>query len=279
MGLSGFFKALFPQTAIYKDMVAHYQRLRPIRLRLNDKLVGRLSRDVLNDGAKAIGILRGGVFVFDSEDETSVLMDYCIYNIYRNGRNAVAQYLCDCPPNPDSDEMPCLLAMQNATYALAAVLRVEPGAGCHVRNLFTQETRLLIDIGLSKTAPPGTVMATRLLDFGGFVATGGAAIPLGILDNDKLDEWQCKLRAGADDDRFDPAPIIRTYLRSGASAHVRYEGMNTLRLSGAGGGSPPAETSAQRRRALAKRRASKAVTNRRCSCGSGKMFKNCCAER
>jgi hypothetical protein len=234
---------------------------------------------VLNDGAKRIGILRGGTFVFESEDETSVLMDYCIYDVYRNGRNAVEQYLCDCPPDPDSDEMACLRAMQHATYTLVAVLRVEPGVGCHIQNLFADETRLLVDIGFSETAQPGAVIATRLLDFGTFVATGGAALPLGILDNDELEAWQRNLRAGADDDGFDPAPLIRACLQRGASSNIRYEETNTQRRLDVGGGSPPAGISTPRRRALAKRRASKAVTNRRCSCGSGKMFKNCCGKR
>ena len=279
MGIFGSSKASFPQTTVSKDVVALYQRLRPTRLRLNNELVGRLSRDVLNDGAKSIGILRGGTLVFENEDETSVLMDYCIYDVYRKGRNAIEQYLCDCPPDPDSDEMTCLHAMQNATYSLVAVLRVEPGVGCHIRNLFTEETRLLVDTGFSKTAQPGAVIATRLLDFGGFVATGGAALPVGILDNDELDEWQRKIRAGVDDDHFDPASLIRTCLQRGASSNIRYEEMNTQRRIDVGGGFPRARTSAQQRRTLAKRRASKAVTNRRCRCGSGKMFKNCCGKR
>jgi hypothetical protein len=279
MGHFGFGKTSFSQTTPCNDIVAQYQRLGPIRFRLNNELVRRLSRDALNEGAKKIGILRGKTFVFDNEDEMSVLMDYCVYDVKRKGRNAVEQYLCDVPPNPDSDEMACLRAMQHATYALVAVLRVEPGVGCHVRNLFTEETRLLVDIGFSETAQPGAVIATRLLDFGGFVATGGAALPLDILDNDELDEWQRKIRAGADDDRFDPAPLIRTCLQRGASANIRYEEINTQRRSDVGGGSPPARTSAQRGRALAKRHASKAGTNRRCSCGSGKMYKNCCGKR
>ncbi|MBI3840331.1 MAG: hypothetical protein HY288_20610 [Planctomycetia bacterium] len=278
MGLFGFSKTSFSQTTPFKDTFAHYQRLRPIRFRLNNELVRRLSRDALNQGAKKIGILRGGTFVFENEDETSVLMDYCIYDVYRKGRNAVEQYLCDVPPDPDSDEVACLRAMQQATYALVAVLRVESGVGCHVRNLFTEETRLLVDIGLSETAQPGMVIATRLLDFGDFVATGGAALPLGILDKDELDAWQRKIRAGANDDRSDPAPLIRACLQRGASANIRYEEMHTQRRSDVGG-SPPAGTSAQRRRALAKRLASKAATNQRCRCGSGKMYKNCCGKR
>ena len=278
MGLFGFGKASPPQATLSKDIVAYYQRLRPTRLRLNNKLVQRVSTDALNEGGKKLGMLRDGTFIFNTEDETSVLMDYCIYDVYRKGRNAVEQYLCDCPPEPDSDEMACLHAMQHATYALVAVLRVEPGVGCHVRNLFTEETRLLVDMGLSKSARRGAIAATRLLDWGDFITTTGAALPVGILDDDELDEWQRELRKGVDDDRHDPAPTIRSCLEKGASSYVRYEGANAQRPSRVGGGSPPIGTSAHRKRVPAKRRASKAVTNRRCRCGSGKMFKNCCGK-
>jgi hypothetical protein len=266
-------------SAAYNEIVACYQRLRPIRLRLNDELVGRLSRDVLNVGGQRLGILRRGIFVFNSEDESCVLMDYCIYNVYRNGRNAIDQYLCDSPPPPDSDEMACLRAMQRATYAMVAVLRIEPGVGCHVRNLYTDEMRLLVDLGLSQTAKPGAVLATRLLDFGDFVATGGAALPLGVLDSDGLEEFQQALRAGARDDHCDPAPLIRAGLERGVSAQIRYDGANGPFRLDLEADSSPAGTSPQRRRIPGKRLAGKAAANRRCGCGSGKMYKNCCGKR
>jgi hypothetical protein len=279
MGLFGFSSESFPQTTVSNDIVAHYLRLRQVCLRLNRELVRRLSREVLDEGAKKIGILRGGIFVFDNEDETSVLMDYCIYDVYREGRNAVDEYLCDSPPDPDSDEIVCLRAMQHATYTIVAVRRVEPGVGAYVRNLFTEEVRLLVDIGFSRSGQPGAVIVTRLLDFGEFVTTAGAALPMGILDDDQLNHWRRKLRAGVDVERFDPAPLIRACLERGASSHIRYEDVNTQRPSDAGRVSPAARTSAQQRRALAKQLASKAATNRRCRCGSGKMFKNCCGKR
>ncbi len=279
MGLSGLIKATFLPTTAFHDIVARYQRLRPVRLRLNNLLASRLSRDVLYDGAKRIGIFHGGTIVFDNEDQSCVLADYCIYNVRRHGRNAVEQYLCDCSPDPDSDEMVCLRAMQHATYGLLAVLRLEPGVGCHVRNLFTEETRLLVDMGLSKTAKAGAVMATRLLDSGDYVATGGAALPWGILAPDELERWQQKLHAGVQDDHFDPAALIRASLEHGASSHVQYEGTASERRFDVGGIAPRAETSAERRQILAKHQAGKTAANRRCRCGSGKMFKNCCGKR
>ena len=37
----------------------------------------------MKEGARRLGILSNDDFVFDSEDQTNVLMDYCIYNVYQ----------------------------------------------------------------------------------------------------------------------------------------------------------------------------------------------------
>ncbi len=279
MGLFGFLKHGPSQPTDTAEIVALYQRLRPLRLRLNNELVGRLSRNALEEGGKKLGILRRGTFVFDNEDESSVLMDYCIYDVYRSGRNAIDQYLQDHSPDPDSDEMACLQAMRHAKYALVIVTRIEPGVGCHIKNLFTDETRLLVDMGFSETARPGVLLATRLLDFGAFVTTTGAALPLGVLSSDESAAWQRKLSMGVDDGREDPAPLIRGFLERGASSHVRYEGSTPSQWCDDAKDSRPAGISAQQRRAIAKRGSTKPAGNRRCRCGSGKMFKNCCGKR
>lgn len=262
----------------HQNLVARYQRLRPTRLRLNNELVRRLSRDVLHEGGKRLGLLRGDTFVFEDEDQSSVLMDYCIYDVFRAGRNAVDQYLCECPPEPDSDEMVCLRAMQQATYSLIVVEQVEPGVGCHVRNLFTEETRLLIDIGLSQTAVRNGVIATRLVDFGDYIATGGAALPLGVLDHNSLEEFQRQLRHCKDDSDFDPAPLIRECLRRGASDYVSYAEPGVRQRVRSKKPLPRIEDPVGRKRELAAYQASRSGT-RRCRCGSGKMYKNCCGKK
>lgn len=260
------------------EITAFYKRLRPLRLRLNNELVGRLSRDVLEEGGNRLGILRRGMFVFDNEDESAVLMDYCIYNVCRRGRNAIDEYLRDCPPDADSDEMACLQAMRRAKYALIVVTGIEPGVGCHIKNLFTDEARLLVDVGFSRTAQPGVLLATRLLDYGAFVTTTGAALPMGILKDNELDAWQRKLSTGVYDEDEDPAPLIRRCLERGASSHVRYEESIASGSSDNREAFASAGMSAQQRRTLAKRSSSKPAGNRRCHCGSGKMFKNCCGK-
>jgi hypothetical protein len=279
MGLFGFGSALSPPTAAFQGIVAQYKRLRPIRLRLNNELMARLPHDAFTAGAKALGMFHRGTLVFDNEQEMALLMDYCIHNVSRRGRNAVEQYLCDSPPDPDSDEMVCLHALQHASHAYLVVLRVEPGVGCHVRNLVTDETRLLVDFGLSKSAVAGAVLAARMLDFGEYVSTSGAVLPLGILRESELGEFQRKLQACRDGDHSDPAPLIRACLERGASARIRYEGPDDPYRLDAGASSPPPRISVEGRGTPSRHRARKALANQRCRCGSGKMVKNCCGKR
>jgi hypothetical protein len=175
--------------------------------------------------------------------------------------------------------MTCLRAMQNATYAVIVVLRVDRGVGCYMRNLFTDEERLLIDMGFSRTAQPGAVIATRILDYGDYITTSGAALPLGILDDDQLDVWQRRFSAAARNDDHDPAPLIRACLELGASSNIYYEEPSARHRPRRE--RPPAMpgVSARAMRGVPKHEAKRPLPQRRCRCGSGKMFKNCCGKR
>jgi hypothetical protein len=259
-----------------RQLVDRYLRLRPVRMAMNHKLVRRLSRDDLREGAKKLGLLKGQQFVFNTEDETSVLMDYCIYEVYRHGQNAIDRYLRDCPPPTGSDEMLVLSAMQQSSFELLQVQEVERGVGCRCRNLATDEVRLLIDMGLSTSTIPGTLLVTRINDFGEFIATTGAALPLGIPAKDILAKWERDFKAARGGAKFDSAAIIRAYLKSGMSSQVTYTepgstaartGQEQYRIDG------PTET----KRASTAPGASK-PDNRRCRCRSGKMYKNCCGK-
>jgi hypothetical protein len=203
-------------------------------------------------------------------------MDYCIHDVRRNGRNAVEEYLVECPPSPDSDEAQCLSAMRDAKYALVVVLEVQSGVGCLVENLYTDKQHLLVDMGLSRTATPGLLLATRLLDFGKYHTTGGAAIPLGVLDEKRLNEWRKRLSASSIDDSGDHAALIRNALRRGASSHIRFASAEESLESEVETAIIPQGDPAARRRQLAKYVSARTAPNQRCRCGSGKMYKNCC---
>lgn len=250
------------------EIISRYQRLRTAGRALNNRLVERLSKDVLHEGGRKLGILRGDVLVFNTEDETSVLMDYCLYDVRRNGRNAVEQYLIDSLPDPESDEMTCLRAMQHAIYSLFVVEAVERGLGVIVRDLLTQEALLVVDMGFGSSAEPGLVLASRLLHHDGFSMTGGAALPVGVLPENQRDALTKKLSEAITPDSdgyFDPAPLIRACLSRGSSSHVQYQ-------------EQPGQAIGQQRIANDSRSAHLG-RNSPCPCGSGKKFKQCCMKR
>ena len=112
MGLRDFYRREEPATTPDRaGIVTRYKHLRAVGQTLNQKLVQRLSRDILHEGGRKLGLLKRDILVFDSEDEAAILMDYCIYDVRRKERNAFEQYLLDSAPAPESDEMVCLLLL------------------------------------------------------------------------------------------------------------------------------------------------------------------------
>ncbi len=256
-------------------MISRYKRLREVGRELSNKLVKRLSKDVLYEGGKRLEILQDGTLVFNSEDETAILMDYCIYNVRRKGRNAVEQYLIDSAADPDSDEMVCLRVMQHAIYSVFIVESVDPGLGVSVRNVFSNETVFIVDMGLSDSAVPGLVFASRLLSHEDFAVTGGAALPIGVPPDDQrqaITKEFAEAFATSGDGDFDPASLICGCLEQGCSSDIQYQ-EPTGRAIGRG----PAF--ATRRPAPGGHRPATVGRNARCPCGSGRKSKHCCMKR
>jgi len=248
-----------------EHIISFYKRLRAVGQNLGSTLMSRLSKDVLDEGGRKLGILCDGMLVFETEDETSVLADYCIYDVRRNGRNAIEQYLIDCPPDPESDEMTYLRAMQRASYSLFVVESVEHGLGVIVRDLRSANVLFVVDMGLGLSAQPGLSLASRLLHGDEFSWTGGAALPLGIMPANQREALAKKrIDAGTLDDKgySDPAPIIRACLSNGFSANIQYADL-------------PGLTTTQQQ--IPNRvRPTPVGRNSPCPCGSGKKFKRCC---
>lgn len=264
-------------------IVARYKRLRAVGSKLSDELVQRISKDVLHEGGEKLGILQRGILVFNTEDETAILMDYCLYNVHRNGRNAIEQYLLDSPPAPDSEEMACLRAMQRAIYSMFVVESAVPNFGVTVRDLLSKKTDpiLIVDMGLGSTAQPGLVFASRLRFHEGFAITGGAALPISVMSENQRHELVEKLARTVivDEGRpFDPAPLIREYLKRGYSSRIQYQ-EPTGRLVGRQREPEPRGRLVERPREPEPIRSEKTSRNAPCPCGSGKKFKNCCLKR
>jgi hypothetical protein len=244
-----------------------YQRLRALQRELHHTVMKQLPREALKDCGMRLGIWRNGILVFASEDETSVLMDYCLYDYRWDGRNVIERYVADTPPQSGTDERILLDAMLKARYSLFEVERTLPGAGICVRDVLgTHEEQFIMDVGMSQTAVAGFVLAARIITpvGEGFSMTTGAGLPVDeravgrILDetSKRFGDVGSDLAGMSTERRAQfSACVIRILLEEDASSRIAYTGPRGQGTASAG---------------------AKTGRNDPCPCGSGKKYKRCC---
>jgi hypothetical protein len=265
------------------DLVARYLRFREIGKRLNLTMTERTPTDVLQEGGRDLGLFRKGTFVFGSEDETSVLIDYCIYNVRRQGCNAVQTLLAQSPPADGSEESLVLDALTRTWYSVFTIETVESGVGVRVRDILRETEHLLIDMGLSRSAVRGDMLATRVVPFDGFIITTGAGLPLGG-NNRQRDALLAQIKKVAfeknissfeqltpEQEKALARSIIVAALASGASEKIRYQDPDEPVRRGPAGYS-------QRESLVPIQSGGQVGRNDRCPCGSGKKYKHCCGK-
>ena len=256
--------------------VERYKRLRGLARDLNHRIVQTIPREAIPQVAEAIGRLHGGVLVLDSEDESSVLMDCCLFDWIREGKNLVEKYAENHPPAPGTEEHELLEAYRRAKYRIVVPQSRVPGAGAHFVDLLSGEELFIMDVGLSQN-PLDVAYATRTIPLGQFWMTGGAGLPTGsgAIKNaiDRLGK-QRLLEEGRFTDPHKVALVfVRTLLESGASQHVAYEGVENHRQQEFHSKFHGADVPQQKMSAYAPSR------NSPCSCGSGKRYKRCCGAK
>ncbi|MGP0064457.1 MAG: SEC-C domain-containing protein [Isosphaeraceae bacterium] len=258
----------------HADLLPAYRHLRQISINLNHKLVESLSKETLDEGGRRLGFLKKGIFVFDTEEETAILMDYCIHNVYVDGRNAAQRYMDETPPPPrGSSEMLVLDAIQHAYYSIFRVESVERGVGVKVRDALRGNEAFMMDIGLGNSAQIGVTFASRVIPFEGFLMSGGASLPLGILDKpEDAEELAKALTHSTDPTRIGPlreadlaAMVIRASMKVGSTSRIRYE--------------TPGESSSRRAISGVEPERIRANRNDPCPCGSGRKYKSCHGKR
>ncbi|MEN8236321.1 MAG: hypothetical protein ABFQ95_02045 [Pseudomonadota bacterium] len=148
---------------------------------LTNELLGGEMKDFLAGNAfqacgKKLGLLHEKTLYFNSEEELSVLADYCMFYHFVNGKNSINRFAKAKGNSLNPDTKQLLTVLQQAEYAFLAVERTTRHSGVIVRNIFTNQQELLIDNGLSSSAVPGVLLASTILRFPNFIMTTGAAL-------------------------------------------------------------------------------------------------------
>ncbi len=256
----------------HAGLLPTYLQLRKVGLRLGNKLVETLDKDVLEEGGTKLGILRDGAFVLDTEDQSSVLMDYCIYNVYRGGRNAVTRMLEDSPPS-NPDELALLRAQTGAYYSIFRIEEVERGVGVTLLDLLRKDTFFMTDVSMGNSMRDGFGLAGRVIPMDGYSMSGGAMLPFDAKSAKRfkrdLDPWLAKktdfARLRPAEEAELAAQVIRAALESGMGEHILYATPGEEKRPGRWSPDNPGRVRANR--------------NDPCPCGSGRKYKSCCGKR
>jgi hypothetical protein len=256
----------------HAELLPRYQQIRAAGLAVNNTLVGRLKKDVFEEGARKLGIFHKGTLVFDSEAEMAVLTDHCLHDIRRQGRNTVEDYLAEAPFAPDSDAGLFLQALAKARFSVFLVEAVERGVGVQVRDMLRESTLFLMDVGFGQTASLGVTLVGRVMSVENINMTTGAALPLGILGEPERAAFMKKMSSAGDPTDYNhlspqrasqiATDLLRAALQSGGGSHVAYKDP----MGGKGRSGLPAPP----------RGTGRIGRNDPCPCGSGKKFKKCC---
>lgn len=171
-----------------------YRRYRVDGRALNHKIMGAtLDKAAIQYAARALGMMgRGNVMVFDSEDETSVLMDCALYEYKARGKNAIERYQEEIGGETEI-ERDLLAAMVASSTSL---FRVESASrktySLRLGDLVNEGcTITLMDINFSQHVKPDYLLFLRPITLEGFSMTSGIAFIFpGRMEDELLKRWR-----------------------------------------------------------------------------------------
>ncbi len=155
-------------------VIERYKTIREFGLRLNHKIINsHLDRNILFESVKVLGIIQGDTFVFDSEEETSVLMDFSLHEYKSNNRNTIEIYR-ERIGGQNEIEREILDSLILSYTSLFKVIAMS-GNTLILKDVLTKEDKNIkvIDISFSETATPGLLIFTRLIPFNDLTMTSG----------------------------------------------------------------------------------------------------------
>jgi hypothetical protein len=156
--------------------IEKYAKMREAGMAVNSKLMKNVSKEMMNHAVKLLGIrMQGNTILFDSEEETSYLMNFLLYDYKVNGKNTIQACQESHMANTEI-ENEVINSMRSSYSSLFEVTSIR-GFTVSLRDLFreTNNPIRLIDVAFSMTASPGTLLFIRLVPVGDRYMTSGVS--------------------------------------------------------------------------------------------------------
>lgn len=161
-----------------KKLIKKYRMYRKVGKNLNHKIMDKcLDRDTLNKSAKLLGIFQKGKFIFDNQDETSVLMDFALNDYRFINKNIVEKYK-EKYGWKNTIEKNIINALSNSYTSLFKITSVSRSNNTLIlKDILNEKDDIkLTDIAFSSTITyTDSLLFTRILSFKDFNMTSGVS--------------------------------------------------------------------------------------------------------
>lgn len=247
---------------------AEYARLRAVLTPINSELCARLPREALEWAGQRLGLLHRGTLIFGSEDDASVLMDFCAHAWRVGGLNVTQRLLAEAPGEPGSDRRLLLGALAVARYRILVVQRIVEGFGVVTFDALDRTEVTVADLGLASSAVPHAVVAGRILHLPGFAIQSGIAQHVtrsALVELRRRLAKTTELDALPQTSRDDLLAEVTTRCILEVRAREEADPFLGAGPQAALGPPPPAHRLSRR-----------PSRNGPCPCGSGRRYKGCC---
>ena len=181
-----------------KIRIRKYQQYRGIAQKLSEKVIEKFTdNQSLKVVGKLLGITEGTTVVLDSEEELNFVMDFSIFEYQVEGKNFVQRYQEDETAKKTEIETEILAAQGLSYTSLFKITETDPvNATVTLSDLLNNNQELkIININLSQTAYPGTLIFTRIEPFADFnVSSGMFALFSGDSERSLLKKMKIMMR-------------------------------------------------------------------------------------
>jgi len=159
----------------FNSTVKHYRRYRTVGKILNQKIIDAyVTKEVIEQAARVLGLVKNRQLVFDSEYEMSVLMDFVLYEVPLRGKTVVQRYQEEKGGSDkvEKELLNAMVAAQTSIFRVEQIWKTKRQLG--LQELVGKGRQLILtDIGLSQSIIDKIVVFFRVVEVADIVMTSG----------------------------------------------------------------------------------------------------------
>ena len=178
-----------PARSRHAALVPGAERWSTALYRLRDRILDGLGPEadlLFDEAALALDVGADGELLEVSPLALEVMADSALYDVRRDGRNAIEHYRDLRRPSRQSKEGRLLAAMGDARCSVYRARTVESAVGLDLIDLLGGPARFVVDPEIAVVSEKGFAYVARLVDLGDVVISAGPMLPLGEIDEDLM---------------------------------------------------------------------------------------------